>query len=96
MVAAEGRDVLGAEHGRVGDALHVIATLTAILTDDTHLTGLMMQKRQVTLEGQSAAAARLLTTLAADPAVRNAAFTAPVTRSETGEDIFSIRAEIAP
>jgi general secretion pathway protein L len=94
--AAAGSDAIGAERARVGDALHAIATLTDILGNDTHLLGLSMQKRLVTLEGQSAAAARLLTTLSADPTVRNAAFVAPVTRSGGGADLFSIRAEIAP
>ncbi len=94
--AAEGSDVLGAERARVGDALHAIATLTDLLADDTYLLGLSMQKRQVTLEGSSAAASRLLTTLSANPSVRNAAFAAPVTRSETGSDLFSIKAEIMP
>jgi general secretion pathway protein L len=94
--AAEGSDVLGAERARVGDALHAIATLTDLLADDTYLLGLSMQKRQVTMEGSSAAAARLLATLSANPSVHNAAFAAPVTRSEGGGDLFSIRAEIAP
>jgi general secretion pathway protein L len=94
--SAAGNDVIGAEHARVGDALHAMATLTDILANDTYLLGLTMQKRQVTLEGQSAAAAKLLTTLSGDPTVRNAAFAAPVTRSETGNDLFSIKAEIAP
>ena len=94
--SAEGHDVIGAERVRVGDALHAVATLTDLLADDTHLTGLTMQRRQVTLEGESAAAAKLLTTLSTDPTVRNAAFAAPVTRSDSGADLFSIKAEIAP
>lgn len=94
--SAAGNDAIGSERARVGDALHAIATLTDILANDTHLTGLTMQKRQVTLEGEAAAAAKLLTTLSADPTVRNAAFAAPVTRAETGADLFSIKAEIAP
>jgi general secretion pathway protein L len=94
--ASAGSDAIGSEHARVGDTLHTIATLTDILGDDTHLMGLTLQKRQVTLQGEAAAAAKLLTTLAADPTVRNAAFVAPVTRAETGADLFSIKAEIAP
>ena len=94
--SAEGHDVIGAERARVGDVLHTIATLTDLLADDTYLLGLTIQKRQVTLEGQSAAAAKLLTTLSTDPTIRNAAFAAPVTRSESGADLFSIKAEVAP
>jgi general secretion pathway protein L len=94
--AAEGSDALSGEHARVGDTLHAVAILTDTLADDTHLTALVMQKRQVTLEGQSAASAKLLTTLAAEPSIRNAAFAAPVTRAENGTDLFSIRAEVMP
>jgi general secretion pathway protein L len=94
--SAAGSDAIVAERSRVGDALHSIATLTDLLGNDTYLLGFSLQKRQVTLEGQSAAAARLLTTLSANPAVRNAAFAAPVTRSASGADLFSIRAEMAP
>jgi hypothetical protein len=48
------------------------------------------------MSGQSATAARLISALAADPAIRNPAFSAPVTRNETTHtDLFSIRAEAA-
>jgi general secretion pathway protein L len=93
---AAGSDAVTAEHARVGDALQAIAALTDILGDDTTLVGLTLQRRQVTLEGQSAAAAKLITTLSADPTIRNASFAAPVMRSETGADMFSIKAEVAP
>jgi general secretion pathway protein L len=93
---AESGDAFSAEHARVGDALHAIATLTEIVPDDTYLISLVMQKRQVSLQGQSAAAAKLLTTMSADPSIRNAAFTAPVTRNQAGDDVFAIRVEIVP
>jgi len=31
-----------------------------------------------------------------DPIIRNAAFSAPVTRAEGGADLFSLRAEVRP
>jgi len=93
---AESVDAFSAEHARVGDALHAIATLTELLPDDTHLISLVMQKREVSMQGESAAAAKLLTTLSADPTIRNAAFTAPVTRNAAGVDVFAIRVEIVP
>ncbi|HYZ64615.1 MAG TPA: PilN domain-containing protein, partial [Acetobacteraceae bacterium] len=66
------------------------------LPDDTYLYELSLRDRVLTVSGQSAAAARLIPLLAADPAVRNPAFAAPVTRNETtGAESFSIRAEIA-
>ncbi len=95
--AAAGVDVLAGQRARVGNPLAVIAALTEILPDDTVLTDLGIRQRVVTLSGQAASAARLIPALAADPAFRDPAFAAPVTRNETtrGEG-FSIRAEAAP
>jgi general secretion pathway protein L len=92
-----GRDVLAKEMQRTGDVLQVLATITRILPDDTYLTDFSLRERQMTLGGRSAAAARLITSLSADPSIRGAAFAAPVTRLEGATtDLFSIRAEIAP
>lgn len=92
-----GRDVLAQEMQRTGDILQVLATVTRILPDDTYLTDFSLRDRQMTLGGRSAAAARLITSLSADPAIRNAGFAAPVTRIEGATtDVFSIRADIAP
>ncbi len=94
---AAGIDVLASQRARVGNPLAVLAALTDILPDDTVLTDLGMRQRVITLSGQAASAARLIPALAADPAFRDPAFAAPVTRNETtrGEG-FSIRAEAAP
>jgi general secretion pathway protein L len=94
--AAAGSDAITSEHARVGDALQAVAKLTDLLGDDTHLIGLVLHQRQVTLEGQTAAAAKLITSLSADPAIRNPSFAAPVMRNENGADLFSIKAEVAP
>ena len=95
--ATGSNDVIAAERARVGDALGVVATVTAVLPDDTYLTDFQLQGRVLTLTGQSAAAARLIALLAAEPALRNPAFTAPVTRNEPGRaEGFAIRAEVAP
>ncbi len=93
---AAGSDAITSERARLGDTLQTVAALTNILGDDTHLIGLVVRQRQVTLEGQSAAAAKLITSLSSDPEIRNASFAAPVMRSETGADLFSIKAEVAP
>jgi general secretion pathway protein L len=89
-----GSDVVASEQLQVGDALQTIAALTQILPDDTFLTGLVLQKREVSIEGQSANAARLIGLLSGDPVIRNAAFAAPVTRNDTGSDLFSIKADV--
>jgi general secretion pathway protein L len=92
-----GQDVLAREMDRTGDLLQTLATVTQILPDDTYLTDFSLRDRQMTLAGRSAAAARLISSLSADPAIGDAAFAAPVTRIEGATtDLFSIRARIAP
>jgi general secretion pathway protein L len=91
-----GRDILAQETQRTGDVLQTLAAVTRILPDDTYLTDFALRDRQVTLSGRSASAPRLITGLSADPAIRNAAFAAPVTRIEGAtSDLFSIKAEVA-
>ena len=93
---AAGSDAIQAEQALVGEPLQAIAALTQILPDDTFLTALVLQKRQLSIEGQSANAAKLIGSLSVDPVIRNAAFAAPVTRSDGGADLFSIKAEVRP
>jgi general secretion pathway protein L len=89
--------IVAAERARSGDMLQILADITDLLPDDTFLTDLSVQARQITLAGQSAAAARLIPALSATSAIRDATFAAPVTRSATGAtDSFSIRAQVAP
>jgi general secretion pathway protein L len=91
-----GRGILAEEMERTGDVLQTLATVTGILPDDTFLTDFSLRERQMTLSGRSASAPRLITGLSADPAIRNTAFAAPVTRIEGATaDVFSIKAEIA-
>jgi general secretion pathway protein L len=91
-----GRDVLIQETQRIGDVLQTLAAVTRILPDDTYLTDFSLRERQMTLSGRSASAPRLITGLSADPAIRNTAFAAPVTRIEgAAADVFSIKAEVA-
>ena len=95
--AMAGGDVLQAARLRLGDPLRVLAAVTDALPDDTWLTDLTLRQRRLTLGGQSAAAVRLIARLSANPAFRGAAFTAPVTRGDTGHgDQFAIGAEIVP
>jgi general secretion pathway protein L len=102
-IAARGAgiDVVGAEQARVGDPLQVLASVTDLLPDDSFLTELSLRQGKLSLAGQSAASARLITAMSADPVIRNPAFAAPVTRVDApGEgghvDVFAIHAEIAP
>ena len=88
-----GTDVLAIERARSGDALQALAAVTDSLPDDTYLTGFALHQRQLTIDGQSAGAAKLIGGLADNPLIRDPAFTAPVTHSEAGLDLFSIHAE---
>lgn len=95
MASSTGLDVIAAETARLGSPLQALATLTNVLPDDTYLTDFTVHQRKLTMNGQSAAATQLIGALSADPALRNPAFIAPVTRSETGKaDLFAIRAEL--
>jgi general secretion pathway protein L len=94
---AAGAGVLATQRAATGDALAVLATVTDVLPDDTHLTELTLHGRVLTLTGQSGAAARLISALSTDPKLRDPAFIAPVTRNELAKaDQFSIRAGLAP
>lgn len=95
--AAAGGDVMERQRQRLGDALQALAAVTDALPDDTWLTDLTLNQRRLTLAGRSATAVRLIARLSAQPALRNAAFNAPVTHSEARSgDLFSISAELAP
>lgn len=95
--AASSVDVIAAQRARSGDTLGALAALTEILPDDTYLNEFTLNQRRVGLQGQSAAAARLIAALASDPSIRNPSFAAPVVRNESQKtDIFSIQAELRP
>lgn len=98
IAAAEAAiDVLAAERLRVGDTLQALAAVTDALADDTYLTEFALRERKLTLNGQSAAAPKLIAALSADPTIRNPAFSAPVTRTENGRaELFSIHADLTP
>lgn len=93
-----GRDAIAAEAARLGRPLEALATLSTILPDGTFLTALALRHRVATLNGRSSASAPLIAALSADPFVRSATFTAPVTRQEGSpeegrSEVFAIRVE---
>ncbi len=91
-----GADLVEDERRRLGDALQVIAAVTRVLPDDSFLTDLTLRQGQLTISGQSPAAARLIPAISADPNFNAPAFSAPVTRIEgQNTDLFSIRAGVA-
>jgi len=88
-------DAIASARNQLGTPLQTIALLTELLPDDTYLTALNVRQKKLTISGRSAAAARLIGAMAANPLIHNPAFTAPVIRDETnGGEMFSIRAEL--
>jgi len=85
------------ELARVGDALAILATVTAAIPDHSYLTDFSLKARRLTLIGHSTAATDLLAAVAGHPGLRNAAFAAPVTREAgSGVESFTISLEAAP
>jgi general secretion pathway protein L len=96
LAGGAGANRLAAAREQAGTVLRALVALNELLPDDTWLTALSLRKSQISIEGHSAEATRLIATLAADPRLRNPGFIAPVVRGEDGRDIFSIRAELTP
>lgn len=97
VASTAGADVLADASRDIADPIRTLALVTRLLPDDTFLTDFTLAGRKLTMNGQSASAARLIGALAADPTIRNPSFVAPVTRLEaTHTDLFSIRADVAP
>ncbi len=95
--AEAGSGLVAAELARTGRPLQALASVTALLPDDSFLAELSLKSGQLVLRGQSANAARLIARLAGDPALRDPAFAAPVTRTDAGTmDLFTIHAALVP
>ena len=93
--AAQGRTAI-AQARHAGDALQVLATLTSALPDGTWLGDLTLKSGDLTFDGQSTDAAKLIGLLSAVPGLRDPSFTAPVTRTIDGKaDLFSLHASVA-
>jgi general secretion pathway protein L len=89
--------LIDSERRKAGRPLALLAAVTRALPDDSYLTELLQQQRKITINGRSAGAARLIGALAADDALKNPAFAAPVTRIESARaEVFSIAAEVGP
>jgi general secretion pathway protein L len=90
--------VLAEQRAKTGDALKVLAAVTNVLPDDTHLTDFTLRQRKLSLIGQSAAAAKLIAALSQDETCQNPSFAAPVVSQggTTKVDVFTISAECKP
>ncbi len=92
-----GAETFAAESARIGNALGVLASVTAALPEDTYLTEFSLRDHKISMTGRSADAVRLIGLLSAAPDLANPAFAAPVVRliGDHG-DQFTIRADLAP
>lgn len=80
-----------------GEVLQVLARLTEALPDGTWLDDLALRDGDLTMDGHSSDAPRLIGLLSAVPLLRSPSFTAPVTRSTDNKtDQFSLHATVAP
>ena len=80
---------------QAGDALQVLAALTDALPDGTWLNDLSLAGGDLSIDGQSDNAAKLIGLLAAIPTLRGPSFTAPVTRSlDDKTDQFALHATV--
>lgn len=96
VTAAAGRAAIGAAR-RVGDALQVLATLTDALPDGTWLSDMTLNAGDLTFDGQSDDAARLIGLLSTVRGLHDPSFTAPVTRTADGKaDLFSMHVSVGP
>lgn len=94
-IGAIAADAVMTARAQLTPPLQAIAMLTDMLPDDTFLTTLSTLQGKLTISGRSAAAARLIGAMAANPLIHNPAFTAPVIRDEiSGGEMFSIHAEL--
>jgi general secretion pathway protein L len=95
-IAASGQEAVAAAQAS-GDALQILAALTAALPDDTYITDFTLKSGELTFDGESGNAARLIALLAAVPKFQDPGFAAPVTRAiNGGADLFSIHLTVSP
>jgi len=71
-------------------ATRVVAELTRLLPDDTHLSSLRIEDGEIRLEGESASASRLIERLEGSAMLTGVQFIASVERSGDGREQFSI------
>jgi len=95
-IAASGQSAIAAARS-AGDTLQIVAALTAALPDGTYLTDLTLKSGDLTFDGASNNASRLIAILAGAPGFENPRFVAPVTRAINSQaDLFSIQVTVAP
>ena len=91
-----GAGQIAAAREKAAEPLRILGLLTGLLPDDTFLTSISLRQGQMTMEGHSAAATKLIASMAAEPRFRNPAFAAPVVRADNGKDVFTIQAGFGP
>jgi general secretion pathway protein L len=91
-----GSDRISSARQAAGESLIVLGVLTDTLPNDTWLTSMSLHQHHLVIEGHSAGATKLIAAMASEPRLRNPAFAAPVLRPDTGGEVFTIQADVAP
>jgi general secretion pathway protein L len=89
-----GADRLALAQAQAPRALQTLAAVTAALPADTNLVTLSLQDDHLSMEGTSAAAARLIGLLSAQSMIGDPSFSSPVTRTADGKDAFTLTATV--
>jgi general secretion pathway protein L len=89
------QDFLNKERGQNRDALAILAALTRVLPDDTHLTALSFRDGKLTIAGTSPSAASLIPLLTKTSPFREPAFVSPVVQNaDDGLEVFTISVSV--
>lgn len=90
-----GRNLLSREAQKTGSSLKLLARLTRALPDTTFLDSLSVKDGQITLEGQSKEAARLIGLLEHNKAMSDPKFVGPLLRLPDGRgESFTLRGTV--
>jgi len=74
----------------------VLETLSKTLPDDTHLTELRIENGKLQIAGLAGDASQLIHLIEQSPQFAHAAFVAPTTKAQDGDDAFRIEAQLQP
>jgi general secretion pathway protein L len=89
-------DLIAVQRMRVGDPLTALVSVAELLPDDTFLDKFTLDQRKLTISGNSASAAKLMSLISGSSSIKNPTFVQALVRSGNGKtDSFSIRAELA-
>lgn len=94
---SDAASVMNKERDRTGGALSLLAAVSRVLPDNTHLTALSQHGDKITISGMSPSAADLIGLLAKGPLFRDPAFASPVVHIDGQSlEMFTISVALTP